>query len=206
MLIVCYVYSCQGSLCENHGNNSCLSRLQVTSVTLRRTFTTSTLCGLRSETWRAAPSCLKSPNHHMQVSCINLLLACLTLVFVLCCKWGFWLWALKKTDVLAPAPVINLKWVWNESCQGGKRPPLLVVINSSLQCELFSNVPEDDEENREVDASAGRFVRYQFTPAFLRLRTVGATWVTHTSPTGTLTCFMYKQYEQSQHCLRQPDT
>ncbi|XP_067360298.1 protein unc-119 homolog B-like isoform X3 [Channa argus] len=34
---------------------------------------------------------------------------------------------------------------------------------------------EDDEENREADASAGRFVRYQFTPAFLRLRTVGAT-------------------------------
>ncbi|XP_071349614.1 protein unc-119 homolog B-like [Trachinotus anak] len=34
---------------------------------------------------------------------------------------------------------------------------------------------EDDEENREADVSAGRFVRYQFTPAFLRLRTVGAT-------------------------------
>uniref|UniRef100_A0A452TIT8 Unc-119 lipid binding chaperone B n=1 Tax=Ursus maritimus TaxID=29073 RepID=A0A452TIT8_URSMA len=27
----------------------------------------------------------------------------------------------------------------------------------------------------DVDISAGRFVRYQFTPAFLRLRTVGAT-------------------------------
>ncbi|KAL7983168.1 protein unc-119 homolog B [Crotalus tigris] len=27
----------------------------------------------------------------------------------------------------------------------------------------------------EMDSSAGRFVRYQFTPAFLRLRTVGAT-------------------------------
>ncbi|XP_034095408.1 protein unc-119 homolog B-like [Gymnodraco acuticeps] len=34
---------------------------------------------------------------------------------------------------------------------------------------------EDDEEHREADASAGRFVRYQFTPAFLRLRIVGAT-------------------------------
>ncbi|XP_029683369.1 protein unc-119 homolog B-like isoform X2 [Takifugu rubripes] len=34
---------------------------------------------------------------------------------------------------------------------------------------------DDEEENREVDASAGRFVRYQFTPAFLKLRTVGAT-------------------------------
>ncbi|XP_064822712.1 protein unc-119 homolog B-like isoform X1 [Oncorhynchus masou masou] len=36
--------------------------------------------------------------------------------------------------------------------------------------------PEDEEEeNGDVDTSAGRFVRYQFTPAFLRLRTVGAT-------------------------------
>ncbi|XP_040059821.1 protein unc-119 homolog B isoform X2 [Gasterosteus aculeatus] len=34
---------------------------------------------------------------------------------------------------------------------------------------------EDNEDNAEADASAGRFVRYQFTPAFLRLRTVGAT-------------------------------
>ncbi|OWK15266.1 hypothetical protein Celaphus_00000230 [Cervus elaphus hippelaphus] len=37
---------------------------------------------------------------------------------------------------------------------------------------------EEDEEGEaggDVDVSAGRFVRYQFTPAFLRLRTVGAT-------------------------------
>ncbi|XP_047437884.1 protein unc-119 homolog B-like [Mugil cephalus] len=34
---------------------------------------------------------------------------------------------------------------------------------------------DDDEEIREGDAAAGRFVRYQFTPAFLHLRTVGAT-------------------------------
>ncbi|XP_010874646.1 protein unc-119 homolog B [Esox lucius] len=36
--------------------------------------------------------------------------------------------------------------------------------------------PEYEEDgNGEGDTSAGRFVRYQFTPAFLRLRTVGAT-------------------------------
>ncbi|XP_019322794.1 protein unc-119 homolog B [Panthera pardus] len=34
---------------------------------------------------------------------------------------------------------------------------------------------EEEEEGGDVDISAGRFVRYQFTPAFLRLRTVGAT-------------------------------
>ncbi|XP_061147526.1 protein unc-119 homolog B-like [Syngnathus typhle] len=34
---------------------------------------------------------------------------------------------------------------------------------------------EEDNENRASDASAGRFAHYQFTPAFLRLMTVGAT-------------------------------
>uniref|UniRef100_A0A8D0BE69 Unc-119 lipid binding chaperone B n=1 Tax=Salvator merianae TaxID=96440 RepID=A0A8D0BE69_SALMN len=34
---------------------------------------------------------------------------------------------------------------------------------------------DDDNDSGEVDARTGRFVRYQFTPAFLRLRTVGAT-------------------------------
>lgn len=38
-------------------------------------------------------------------------------------------------------------------------------------------VSEDEEENRDAEVTAGRFVRYQFTPAFLKLRTVGATWV-----------------------------
>lgn len=34
---------------------------------------------------------------------------------------------------------------------------------------------DGEEDNVDPDISAGRFVRYQFTPAFLRLRTVGAT-------------------------------
>lgn len=38
-----------------------------------------------------------------------------------------------------------------------------------------SDQEDEEEEGGEVDISAGRFVRYQFTPAFLRLRTVGAT-------------------------------
>lgn len=33
--------------------------------------------------------------------------------------------------------------------------------------------PEPEQE--ELDPNAGRFVRYQFTPQFLKLRTVGAT-------------------------------
>uniref|UniRef100_A0A3B3Z821 GMP phosphodiesterase delta subunit domain-containing protein n=1 Tax=Periophthalmus magnuspinnatus TaxID=409849 RepID=A0A3B3Z821_9GOBI len=35
--------------------------------------------------------------------------------------------------------------------------------------------PPISEEGADVDISAGRFVRYQFTPAFLKLCTVGAT-------------------------------
>ncbi|XP_067251269.1 protein unc-119 homolog B isoform X2 [Chanodichthys erythropterus] len=48
---------------------------------------------------------------------------------------------------------------------------VLFEIAKPPHCDL----DEEDEENGEVDTSAGRFVRYQFTPAFLKLRTVGAT-------------------------------
>lgn len=45
-----------------------------------------------------------------------------------------------------------------------------------LVCVIFTSVASDKGgEKRDVDPSAGRFVRYQFTPAFLRLRQVGAT-------------------------------
>nr|XP_009936569.1 PREDICTED: protein unc-119 homolog A [Opisthocomus hoazin] len=33
----------------------------------------------------------------------------------------------------------------------------------------------DHNDKKDIDPNAGRFVRYQFTPAFLRLRQVGAT-------------------------------
>lgn len=32
-----------------------------------------------------------------------------------------------------------------------------------------------EEENQETNPNAGRFVRYQFTPQFLKLKLVGAT-------------------------------
>ena len=34
---------------------------------------------------------------------------------------------------------------------------------------------DGDMESEDVDPNAGRFVRYQFTPHFLKLKTVGAT-------------------------------
>ncbi|KAK7135559.1 hypothetical protein R3I94_014283 [Phoxinus phoxinus] len=48
---------------------------------------------------------------------------------------------------------------------------VLFEIAKPPHCDLN----EEDEENGDVDTSAGRFVRYQFTAAFLKLRTVGAT-------------------------------
>ncbi|XP_069817356.1 protein unc-119 homolog B [Dendropsophus ebraccatus] len=47
-----------------------------------------------------------------------------------------------------------------------------VLFEISKPC---SEQEDEDEETGQVDSSAGRFVRYQFTPAFLRLRKVGAT-------------------------------
>ncbi|KAM9814146.1 protein unc-119 homolog B-like [Neosynchiropus ocellatus] len=41
--------------------------------------------------------------------------------------------------------------------------------------EIAKPPHSDDDECREKEAPSGRFVRYQFTPAFLRLRTIGAT-------------------------------
>ncbi|XP_078598114.1 protein unc-119 homolog B-like isoform X2 [Branchiostoma floridae x Branchiostoma japonicum] len=44
--------------------------------------------------------------------------------------------------------------------------------------EIAKPPPSDDEpdaEAEDIDPNAGRFVRYQFTPQFLKLRTVGAT-------------------------------
>jgi hypothetical protein len=41
---------------------------------------------------------------------------------------------------------------------------------------IFTEEDEDIDPD-EIDPNAGRFVRYQFTPQFLRLKTVGATYV-----------------------------
>lgn len=50
-----------------------------------------------------------------------------------------------------------------------------VCAHSNFQTTALTDPQDEDDENGEVDSTAGRFVRYQFTPAFLRLRTVGAT-------------------------------
>nr|CAG4637338.1 EOG090X0D9B [Ceriodaphnia reticulata]SVE73184.1 EOG090X0D9B [Ceriodaphnia reticulata] len=50
---------------------------------------------------------------------------------------------------------------------------VLFEIAKPLPPELCEN-PEPSDSN-DLDPNAGRFVRYQFTPHFLKLRTVGAT-------------------------------
>ncbi|KAM5311047.1 protein unc-119 homolog B [Glossophaga mutica] len=50
-----------------------------------------------------------------------------------------------------------------------------VLFEIAKPCISDHEEEDDEEECGDVDISAGRFVRYQFTPAFLRLRTVGAT-------------------------------
>lgn len=41
---------------------------------------------------------------------------------------------------------------------------------------VFTDESYELIDQMDVDPNAGRFVRYQFTPAFLRLKTVGATY------------------------------
>jgi len=54
----------------------------------------------------------------------------------------------------------------------------LVKIAVSLLSILEDSEEADPEpEQEELDPNAGRFVRYQFTPQFLKLKTVGATYV-----------------------------
>jgi hypothetical protein len=51
-----------------------------------------------------------------------------------------------------------------------------VSINVSLFLFIQDSEEADPEpEQEELDPNAGRFVRYQFTPQFLKLKTVGAT-------------------------------
>ncbi len=70
-----------GKSCLMFVTSVCLSPLQGTSANLRTIFITSTLCALKSETWRPAPSCLRSPNPHIQVLCMTSLLALLMFVW-----------------------------------------------------------------------------------------------------------------------------
>lgn len=44
-----------------------------------------------------------------------------------------------------------------------------------MQFKEDEDIDERDQDQEDTDPNAGRFVRYQFTPQFLKLKTVGAT-------------------------------
>ena len=48
---------------------------------------------------------------------------------------------------------------------------MILLLHSTADGE------ELEQEMEDSDPNAGRFVRYQFTPQFLKLKTVGATYV-----------------------------
>lgn len=50
-----------------------------------------------------------------------------------------------------------------------------MLFRRSLECDVHQDPEPDCEELGSEDANTGRFVRYQFTPQFLKLKTVGAT-------------------------------
>lgn len=59
---------------------------------------------------------------------------------------------------------------------------VLFEIAKPVQDNLEDNVEKSAENEEPIDPNSGRFVRYQFTPQFLKLKTVGATYVTNHPP------------------------
>lgn len=77
--------------------------------------------------------------------------------------------------------ICELGYTVNLFYDTGLLPVKIVCLITFLLCHfsplLSCLCPSDQTGNRrDVDPNAGRFVRYQFTPAFLRLRQVGATY------------------------------
>lgn len=52
---------------------------------------------------------------------------------------------------------------------------VLFEIAKPIPDSIEDNPDKNSEAEDSVDPNAGRFVRYQFTPQFLKLKTVGAT-------------------------------
>ncbi|XP_018402965.1 PREDICTED: protein unc-119 homolog B isoform X2 [Cyphomyrmex costatus] len=61
--------------------------------------------------------------------------------------------------------------------EGGPVTPEMVLRLPTItdKCDIHQEPEADCEELGSEDANTGRFVRYQFTPQFLKLKTVGAT-------------------------------
>ncbi|XP_071946286.1 protein unc-119 homolog B-like [Antedon mediterranea] len=96
---------------------------------------------------------------------------------------------LLQRDVVSPDDVLRLiKCTENYLCDPDAniynidftRFKIRDMESNTVLFEIAKPPPSDDDEEEEtdtedVDPNAGRFVRYQFTPQFLKLTTVGAT-------------------------------
>uniref|UniRef100_A0A8D2HTE4 Unc-119 lipid binding chaperone B n=1 Tax=Urocitellus parryii TaxID=9999 RepID=A0A8D2HTE4_UROPR len=79
-------------------------------------------------------------------------------------------------DTIRPEHVLRLSRVTESGQRVGSG--MAWSRHQSKEVQYLKAVDQEEDEEEEggdVDITAGRFVRYQFTPAFLRLRTVGAT-------------------------------
>lgn len=154
------------------------SHFQIICVLQKKMSTWSTSPGLRSATWKQGQSCLRSPNLQHQVTGTNhdhyiawrlsygwcfvicdVFLFVWFLIFYLCFKVFLILF---NCYVLVP---------------DDKREETLwtVEVKKAFFTLSLLTVSSLAAGKRQCDPNAGRFVRYQFTPAFLQLRQVGAT-------------------------------
>lgn len=68
------------------------------------------------------------------------------------------------------------------------KPPSEQIPESVVdETNLVNADAKSQEDLTNIDSNAGRYVRYQFTPHFLKLKTVGATWV-HTDGSSFILC------------------
>ncbi|XP_034462361.1 protein unc-119 homolog B [Hippoglossus hippoglossus] len=91
---------------------------------------------------------------------------------------------LRAGAVVSPEGVLGLQRITeNYLCSPDKniynidftRFKIRDIETSTVLFEITKPPTDKSGEKRNIDLNAGRFVRYQFTPAFLRLRQVGAT-------------------------------
>lgn len=138
--------------------------LQITSALQKKTSTWSTSPDLRSVTWKRGLSSLRSPNLRHQVSS-NVQ------------KLDNTLYGRSKN-----LPVCQMVY-WFISLIGKTCTHMCIAQISRARAGtqkadcflLFLFILSSAGGKKQCDPNAGRFVRYQFTPAFLQLRQVGAT-------------------------------
>ncbi|TNN49426.1 Protein unc-119 A [Liparis tanakae] len=88
---------------------------------------------------------------------------------------------LRRNDVITPDDVLGLQKITkNYLCSPDENVHMIDFTRFKIRdmetgTVLFEITKPPTDGRKHCDPNAGRFVRYQFTPAFLQLRQVGAT-------------------------------